>query len=451
MSPRDPETHPDGDFSGQEFTDVDFRGTVFPDRTDFGGAVFHGKADFSGAVFTGRVFFTGAVFEGEADFYQAVFEGFANFRGVRIVGAATFNGAVFADGPLIEDAVVDGPLGFRRAVFENTSMLGPLSARSVDFTHATCHRRVRIDVRTEEVGCERARFPSGVRLLAHGARVFFTDTELGGASFIGTQDPDDRDDWPQVMSLTGTDTGELTLSYTRLWRCRLAGVHNLDRMRIEGYSTFDVAPPRLFTARRSIIWDEHLLRGTWPQAPRLGRRRWAPPADLPPAAAPESASEVEQAYRALRKGCVDAGDEVGAGDFYYGEMEMRRLGQFLLARTRRRDRWWPGWVAARGEHLLLWLYWAVSGYGLRASRAFAALAVVIAVAAAAFGAWGYPPAADMTYFDSLRFSLRAATSLLRGPEQGLTPAGEWIELVLRFTGPLLFGLALLAVRGRVRR
>jgi hypothetical protein len=222
-------------------------------------------------------------------------------------------------------------------------------------------------------------------------------------------------------------------------------------MRIEGYSSFDIAPPRLFTARRSIVWDEHLLRGTWAQAPRLGRRRWEPPAGLPPVAAPESAAEVEQVYRALRKGCVEAKDEIGAGDFYYGEMEMRRLGQFLLARSRRRARWWPGWFAARGEHLLLWLYWLVSGYGLRASRAFAALTVLIALAAAAFVAWGYPPAAQVTYADSMRFTLRAATSLLRGPEQDLTPAGEWIELVLRFTGPVLFGLALLAVRGRVRR
>jgi hypothetical protein len=170
-----------------------------------------------------------------------------------------------------------------------------------------------------------------------------------------------------------------------------------------------------------------------------------------PTALPESAGEVEQAYRALRKGCAEAKDEIGAADFSFGEMEMRRLGQFLLARSRRRARWWPGWTAARGEHLLLWLYWLVSGYGLRAWRAFATLAVVIVLTAAAFVAWGYPPGPDVTYADSLRFSLRAATSVLRGPEQRLTPAGEWIELVLRFTGPVLFGLAVLALRGRVKR
>jgi hypothetical protein len=50
--------------------------------------------------------------------------------------------------------------------------------------------------------------------------------------------------------------------------------------------------------------------------------------------------------------------------------------------------------------------------------------------------------------DAIRFSARSATALLRGPDRPLTPLGEWLEIGLRFVGPVLLGLS---VRGRVRR
>jgi len=52
---------------------------------------------------------------------------------------------------------------------------------------------------------------------------------------------------------------------------------------------------------------------------------------------------------------------------------------------------------------------------------------------------------------AVRFSARSATALLRGPDRALTPLGEWLEIMLRFLGPVLLGLAVLSVRGRVRR
>jgi hypothetical protein len=66
-------------------------------------------------------------------------------------------------------------------------------------------------------------------------------------------------------------------------------------------------------------------------------------------------------YRALRKGREDEKDEPGAADFYYGEMEMRR----------------PDPTRTRAERAILWLYWLVSGYGLRATRALASLFVTL--------------------------------------------------------------------------
>jgi hypothetical protein len=166
-------------------------------------------------------------------------------------------------------------------------------------------------------------------------------------------------------------------------------------------------------------------------------------------------------YRELRKGREDAKDEPGAADFYYGEMELRRHDP----------------ATPRAERLVLWLYWLLSGYALRAWRALAALAVVIVLAGVVLAFWGFPPTTPtfrpagvdrsgaLVYQqqptqppaglgrlpDAIRFSARSATALLRGPDRALTPLGEWLEIGLRFAGPVLLGLAVLSIRGRVRR
>ena len=450
MLPDERETYRDTDFSHREFVDADFRGMVFEGRTDFGCAVFHGKADFAGAVFKGRVFFTEAVFDDEADFYEARFEGFASFRAARVAGDMTFNGTVFADGPLLEDTVVDGRLKLNRVDFANASALGPFSAGAVDLTHATFHRRLRMDVRTAEVVCDRTRFLEGVNLFADKASITLADTELGGPSLIGSMERGSRASRPRLVRVAGTDTGQLTASDVDLSRCAFAGAHNLDRLRLHGDHLFTTAPRGFLVSRRMIIWDEILWRSRW-GTPRE-RRSWPKPHE--PAhrdIEPVWSGDVGQVYQALRKGMEDAGNESGAGDFYYGEMEMRRRGRHSEAQGRLRERWWGGWLASRGEHALLWLYWLLSGYGLRASRAFAALTVLIALTAAAFTAWGFPPGSHMGYADSVRFSLSEATSLLRGSDRPLTDAGEWVDLLLRCTGPVLFGITVLALRARVKR
>jgi hypothetical protein len=106
--------------------------------------------------------------------------------------------------------------------------------------------------------------------------------------------------------------------------------------------------------------------------------------------------------------------------------------------------------ASPAERSILWLYWLVSGYGLRASRALCALAATIALGAVFLHSFGFDRGkhpADGT----LLFSLESTISLLRAPEAELTPSGHVIQIALRLAGPLFFGLALLALRGRVKR
>jgi hypothetical protein len=152
---------------------------------------------------------------------------------------------------------------------------------------------------------------------------------------------------------------------------------------------------------------------------------------------PLGAEQIAALYRQLRKGREDSKDEPGANDFYYGEMEMRRRS------------------GSRGERSILWAYWLVSGYGLRASRAlFAFVVTIFVLGAIPLALWGFPaahPHPHHPYGRALLFALDSSISLLRAPTTTLTAGGQVIQIFLRLAGPLFFGLALLALRGRVKR
>ena len=110
-------------------------------------------------------------------------------------------------------------------------------------------------------------------------------------------------------------------------------------------------------------------------------------------------------------------------------------------------------AASRGrvERAILTAYWLVSGYGLRAWRAVAWLAVVTALLALAFHLVGFAvPPRPVSYWTSLLYAFRATLSLTDN-QVTLTAWGQLLQAVLRLTGPVLLGLALLALRGRVKR
>ncbi len=149
-------------------------------------------------------------------------------------------------------------------------------------------------------------------------------------------------------------------------------------------------------------------------------------------------------YRALRKSREDARDEPGAADFYYGEMEMRRHAH---GRADHGD----GGSRGRVDRGVLTAYWLVSGYGLRAWRAIAWLAGVTVAFALAFHLVGFTrPPQPATYWTSLLYAFRSTISLTDN-DVTLTAWGQLLQALLRLTGPVLLGLALLALRNRVKR
>ncbi len=110
-------------------------------------------------------------------------------------------------------------------------------------------------------------------------------------------------------------------------------------------------------------------------------------------------------------------------------------------------------AASRGriERAILTGYWLVSGYGLRAWRALAWLAAATVGFAVAFHLVGFTnPPRPVSYWTSLLYAFRATLSLT-DDEVRLTAWGKLLQAVLRLVGPLLLGLAVLAVRNRVKR
>ena len=182
-------------------------------------------------------------------------------------------------------------------------------------------------------------------------------------------------------------------------------------------------------------------------------------------------------YRDLRKGLEDAKNEPGAADFYYGEMEMRRLAGRKPTGAASKSPG-PSWA----ERILLYGYWALSGYGLRASRALLTLVAVVAGAAMLYtmpafatvtpptpqpaqilmidptsGAVTYAPPTERTapgFWTALEYSARESISLLqvRGmPAVDTTYVGTGLDVLLRLAGPVLLAFIILALRARTKR
>jgi hypothetical protein len=330
---------------------------------------------------------------------------------------------------------------------------------------------VQIEVSTMGVCCRRAQFSGGVQFLLRWARVELAEADfpapsiLAGSPRLSSHDLAEREKWiaqawqrlvagsiserPQLLSLQRANLIGLGLSNIDMADCRLAGAHNLDKLRLEADVGFATAPSRAGRLSqggwRQVIAEERAWRAD-------RSRRWARPLWPKWLGEPEPATlnpgQIAGLYRALRKGREDIKDEPGAADFYYGEMEMRRWAHRPTdreAQTVRGSSW------GRVERTILTAYWLVSGYGLRAWRSLVWLTVITATLGVAFHLVGFirPPKPD-SYWTSWLYAFRATLSLTDN-EVTLTAWGKLLQAVLRLTGPVLLGLAILALRGRVKR
>jgi uncharacterized protein YjbI with pentapeptide repeats len=366
----------------------------------FGEAVFHGTAGFGRAVFHSLAGFGDARFQREAWFGEAVFHGTAGFGRATFHDAAMFNGSTFHREAGFAKATFHREAWFTKATFEHAERVGPLLARELVLDGAVFVARVQLDVAAAAVCARRTQFPAGALLRLRYASVVLDDANLAAPAILAAVSspfpaiadqerqvarywqrlpPGPRQQrWrPRVLSLRRADVAGLRLANVDLRACRFAAAHNLDRLRIEGAPLF-ARTTGWWRARRKTLAEEQHWRLTRP-----GRWRpagWYPPACQPPVSVQaDTPRELEPGrlaalYRDLRKGREDAKDEPGAADFYYGECEMRR-----------HDPSTP-----RAERLVLWLYWLLSGYGLRAWRALTALVLAVVLAGIVLAFWGFP-------------------------------------------------------------
>jgi hypothetical protein len=377
------------------------------------------------------------------DFNGSHFRAYVALSDVRVTERMRFLGAVFERDVDLTEVSCGGVLAFARATFVGSVDVAGVRCGELNLRRVTFHHRIAFHLgAVDSVAMSRATFDRGVRIAcAKATTIDMMEVDLGGPSVLtAVAETIDRwrmEDRPVLGRGLGTDLSLLRLSYVDLSRCSFTGAHNLDKLTVDDWHGWGTTPRSFWVTHRVTLADEHRVRHG---------RRWKLPGDT--AEAP-SADSVQGDYHALRSMMQDRKDQRAASDFYYGEMEMRRMTLWRSLKGRVKLRRWRPAASALGEWTLVFLYWLLSGYGQRAWRAFTTLGVVVVGASVALVHWGFKVPTD--FGEALRFTLRSATSVLRESSADLTPTGDWIELVVRLVAPLLLALGLFAIRDRVRR
>jgi len=453
--------------------EVSFDRSSFGSRASFARCTFGGLAMFMDAGFADDVSFDRSVFAEEVRFNRAELRADAVFSAVQFrrpvwleavtVGRqAHFEHCRLTDQVHLADAHFAGGLWLSHAEFAAANDVGPLRAGPfLDLDNAVFGHRVRLSAKADVASAVDCRFLQGGDLRLVGAEVVLDGAILGGpTNVVGTRPDGNAGRRTRLLSVRRMDVANLRLVETDLGACLFDGAHNLDQVRIEGSDSFATSPlPRrwrfgqrrlpLFprwTVRKTVA-EEHHWRATHARRFEAGGS-WNPPETRTPQWIAEhtgvpvavvSPDRIAEIYRSLRKAHEDAKNEPGAADFYYGEMEMRRHSP----------------ATSFAERLILHAYWLVSGYGLRAWRAMLLLLAMLVVHGFLFASYGFasPAASGNPDYGFWSGYLYALNMLLLSPDSSvrLTLIGQLLRISLRVTGPLLLGLALLAVRNRVKR
>ncbi|MGI5198571.1 pentapeptide repeat-containing protein [Streptomyces sp. CA-288835] len=481
---------------------ADFSTAQFDEMVSFASVRITGTAEFQRATFTGTPSFDDAKFMDHAVFDGAQFLSRTLFLGSVFSAGASFRKAQFADSVDFDGSRIVGDIGFQGAEFAGVSDVGPLvCAGCVDLSGAVFALPVTLEISACDLVCNRTRWESTAVLRVRYASIDLADAVLSAPLAVTSQPVpfssvptfgamdetllDGRVQTASVTSVRGVDASHLVLTDTDLKDCLFTGAFHLNQIRLEGRTVFPSVPkgfhrrnhawPTRWSQRRTLAEEHHWRAQAAHQAvPIAGQsgsepaRQWRTgPHHGDPARTPDP-EDVAAVYRQLRQAFEDGKNEPGAADFYYGEMEMRRHDHD---------------ATPRGERGLLHGYWLLSGYGLRASRALlwllAAMSSTILLlmglglpqhspkqeASAIVPAGGGPvtftidkddpqnPTGDR--FTGKRFEKALNVTLnsvvFRSSGQDLTTAGTYIEMTSRLLEPALLALAVLAVRGRIKR
>lgn len=403
----------------------------------FRDSLFSSEVIITGAAFAGSVTFTECTFSGETDFSGSNFSGDLSFDHVTWRSSVSWNTCLLERDMILVSCTLQEGATAANARFSGSASFTEtmVRGRELNLDNIIFTRPIFLQLETERLVCRGTRFLGGGHISSTRDTYLVFDDASFPSPLVVSSSPDRP---AELLAVRRADVAGLVISNVRLTRCRFQGAINLDCLEIQSaWTPFAKSPTRFGNRGRQSIAEEHewwSLR----DASRGGASSWYPescrfPVEWLGRPTPLPAHEIADIYRRLRKGREDRKDEPGGADFYYGEMQMRL----------RSD------VGSRVERLIIRFYWLVSGFGLRSSRAFAALAGVASIAILCMRLWGVPRGTS----NPTGTAAVIVASLAVGdiPGDAVTSVGRLMEVALRLMEPALLGLALLAIRGRIKR
>lgn len=447
-----------------EFRSVNVTGTADFGYTTFGGIALFERINASDLNLRGADFFKAVSFSScefaEADFSYVTFAERAVFYLIKFLGKSTFNGlesahelgfafTTFTGETSFKNMKLTGPLKFEAdtfrgpIAFDRSSLTG-----GIEFVDSSLYSNMSFErIRAEaELSFEKTWVWEECKSISFKGARFADSQTFDGQGFFILRTRDD------LIIDFSTATLAKVVFYRSFpaYRCRFSGCRGLDEAIFEGVDWGRRQRTEKFGlfwhTRHAVLLDEEIAR-----EPNQQQERATPYA------------EVERLYRLLRKSHTARMDAPQTSDFYYGEMEMRRL-----ARPEKKQlRFWET------------LYWVFGGYGEVWTRPLLWFLVLVLACAALYGAFGLRTsrpnalnaqpdkrvytdinigrpkgAGDLLYSSgqTLLHSLKTAALLGKGSgSEVLNGPGQVVETLETILGPVLLALSVLAVRRQFPR
>jgi uncharacterized protein YjbI with pentapeptide repeats len=410
---------------------VDCRGATFSEDTQFGG--FSKDVDFAEATFSEGAFFHEALFGGQASFSRATF-----------TKRTLFNQAIFSKGASFIDAMFSQEVWFVDATFsreatigENASFVRATFGGGADFQRATF---------TKGADFAEATFTKGANFTAttFGERADFHEATFNeGADFRGATFNEGADFYGATFSGRTIFAGPSRDA----WAGHIFADPEVD------FRYVDIASPDAMTfveiALTKFRFQDTDLRKVlfigvkWPQKDGRvrvyddiasvetevrGRRPW---------------TQIERLYRELKQNYEDRRDYERAGDFHYGEKEIRRQNP---------DTAW-------GLRFFLTLYWLFSGYGERYFKPLVWAGLLFVGSTIGYMLWGLRSKAGGSqlawtngwdWLQGAYYSFRGMT-FLKPDDWAPVGYAHAVNTFQTLLSPLFLGLFALALRQRLKR
>ncbi len=335
------------DFTRFVFPNANYARRKFKAHCVFSGATFTQDAYFAEATFTQNAYFSRATFTQKANFSRATFTRNANFSSATFTQNAHFRGATFAQEAHFLETTFTQNAYFGEATFaQKANFILATFTQNADFSRAAF---------TQNAGFSGAAFTQDAYFggAAFMRVAYFTGAKfLGAAEFRETKFQQDEELFAgPVFSLTEFVRPEAIVFYKTYLGQAL--FHNCDVSKLN-FSSVEWRQRKRRgkrTGKRMVFEEEVILDDETAVAlkPKEGN--------------PDERDYglIAELYQQLKKNYDDRKDYWAAGDFHYGEMEMRRL------HSR-----WPNFG------LVAW-YKHASQYGESYVRPAAVLLIVLAI------------------------------------------------------------------------